>query len=241
MAENQTLRNLLRSLAAFIGDGAGGLLPKLGWDLQDFNDYVNRTETDTAVEGYQKRKKAQNGEGESSKSSSIPPSQAQKRSAEGDLNGSRMKKARNDDKDTDNGRAPFSMLLPMSNSLPPPAPLYSRSQDTNGIFSELMRGSNTSPLFMSSTTPSGTSQYASPSGTGLEGYSRSYMPGGNMNLEPMSSPYESPNSGPAAVPQRAQASDPCPPDSEGDEDEPKKNEAYKLIQYVAALLILLFL
>ncbi|KAJ3534380.1 hypothetical protein NM688_g7146 [Phlebia brevispora] len=39
MQENQVLRQLLRSLSNFIGDGAGGLLPKLGWDLNDFNNF----------------------------------------------------------------------------------------------------------------------------------------------------------------------------------------------------------
>ena len=40
MQENQVLRQLLKSLSGFIGDGAGGLLPKLGWDLNDFNNFV---------------------------------------------------------------------------------------------------------------------------------------------------------------------------------------------------------
>ena len=52
MQENMTLRNLLRGLSTFIGEGAGGLLPKLGWDVSDFNTYLNRSETDTAWEGY---------------------------------------------------------------------------------------------------------------------------------------------------------------------------------------------
>jgi hypothetical protein len=57
MAENHTLRGLLRSLSAFIGEGAGGVLPKLGWDLNDFENYVNRAETDTAWESFQKNKR----------------------------------------------------------------------------------------------------------------------------------------------------------------------------------------
>src|SRR5436190_18942262 len=56
MQENQTLRNLLRSLSAFVGDGAGGLLHTLGWSMTDFNNFVNRSETDTAWESYQSRK-----------------------------------------------------------------------------------------------------------------------------------------------------------------------------------------
>ena len=57
MAENHTLRGLLRSLSAFIGEGAGGVLPKLGWSLNDFENYVNRAETDTAWESYEKHKR----------------------------------------------------------------------------------------------------------------------------------------------------------------------------------------
>ena len=53
MQENQTLRNLIRSLGTYIGDGMGGILPSLGFDRpQEFMDFINRAETDTAFEGY---------------------------------------------------------------------------------------------------------------------------------------------------------------------------------------------
>lgn len=59
MQENLQLRGLIRSLGGYIGDGMGGVLPSLGFDRpQDFIDYVNRAETDTAFEGFQRRKKA---------------------------------------------------------------------------------------------------------------------------------------------------------------------------------------
>ncbi|PAV20725.1 hypothetical protein PNOK_0335200 [Pyrrhoderma noxium] len=59
MQENQTLRNLIRSLGTYIGDGMGGILPSLGFDRpQEFMDFINRAETDTAFEGFQRRKKA---------------------------------------------------------------------------------------------------------------------------------------------------------------------------------------
>ena len=58
MQENVTLRNLIRSLSGFIGEGVGGILPQMGFDRpQDFMDFVNKAETDTAFEGFQRRKK----------------------------------------------------------------------------------------------------------------------------------------------------------------------------------------
>jgi len=103
MQENQTLRNLLRSLGSFIGDGAGGLLPKLGWDMSDFNNFVSRSETDTAWESFQRRKKSQSAQPAVSGSQTI---QGQKRPTEGESNSNRSKKARgpNDDTEGDRGQ-----------------------------------------------------------------------------------------------------------------------------------------
>lgn len=59
MQENLQLRGLIRSLGSYIGDGVGGIIPSMGFDRpQDFMDYVNKAETDTAFEGFQRRKKA---------------------------------------------------------------------------------------------------------------------------------------------------------------------------------------
>ncbi|KDR83541.1 hypothetical protein GALMADRAFT_235749 [Galerina marginata CBS 339.88] len=233
MAENQTLRNLLRSLAAFIGEGAGGLLPKLGWDLVDFNDYINKSETDTAWEGYHKRKKGQNGETESSSSANIPTGNpSHKRSAESDPVNSRSKKPRNDDNEADS-RNGFPMLVPMPTTSLPPAPLYppsSRNQERNGIFSELLRGSNGSPMFLPSPATGASSQYPGSSSSNLDGYSpSSYLPGSvNLGME-QPSPYDSPTSAPVSQQRLHQASDAS--DEIDHDDDPKKNEAYKLIHY----------
>ncbi|KAH9978037.1 hypothetical protein BGW80DRAFT_1285473 [Lactifluus volemus] len=64
MAENHILRGLLRSLSEFIDEGAGGLLPKLGWSMQDFEKFINKSETDTAYESYQRRKREVRGPNE---------------------------------------------------------------------------------------------------------------------------------------------------------------------------------
>ncbi|KAG8834830.1 hypothetical protein FRC17_006938 [Serendipita sp. 399] len=37
--ENQALRQLVRDLSSFIGEGVGGFLPKLGWDIANFEEF----------------------------------------------------------------------------------------------------------------------------------------------------------------------------------------------------------
>ena len=215
MAENQTLRSLLRGLAAFIGEGAGGLLPKLGWDATEFNNFINKSETDTAWEGYQKRKKSQ-------VSGAVPATmQSRKRTSEDDLV-NRTKKARNDDNSLEDRQNGFSLLVQSS-----VAPLYSASPQTQerpAMFAELMQGPNGSQMFMQPSTSANSAQYPVPSGSNLNSYPPSYVPGVNMSMEqPMSSSDGSS--------QGMQRSNPVePPDEMDDEDDPKKNEAYKLIR-----------
>lgn len=138
MDENQTLRTLLRSLGAFIGEGAGGLLPKLGWDLQDFNSFINRSETDTAWQGYQSRKKS---------SDSVVA--GQKRSADDESPSSSRKKTRADEPDT-NG---YLMTTPN---------MYGR--DNPNLFNDLIR--NGSPIFSNPSPTS--NQFAAPTQPGYQ-------------------------------------------------------------------------
>ncbi|KAF8165155.1 hypothetical protein B0H34DRAFT_793579 [Crassisporium funariophilum] len=230
MAENQTLRSLLRSLATFIDEGAGGMLPKLGWNLGDFNDFINKSETDTAWEGYQKRKKTQGSE----VGSSI--SQGQKRSADGDLASVRTKKARSDGSEGDRNQNGFSLLVPIAGPSISPTSLYSagpQTQDRPAMFTELMRGSNGSPMFMQSPTASSSSQYPGTSNTNLDSYPQSYISGVNINMEqPISgSPYDSPTAGSVSQQRMQRPHDGAPSDDIEGDDDPKKNEAYKLIHY----------
>jgi hypothetical protein len=219
MQENQTLRNLLRSLASFIGDGAGGILPKLGWEMSDFNNFINRSETDTAWEGYQRRKKAAaNAEAMSS---------GQKRSAD-DGPSNLSKKQRTGDA----GDPSYSMLLPMNNGtnpvtgegmFPPGRP------EAAGLFPDMMRTSNGSPMFIPPSSSTVPTQYAGqPSGSGGPGYPSTYIPGDHMNIEsPLPSlSFASPSGGSSS-----RTTDQASPALEDDED-PNKNEAYKLIQSV---------
>ncbi|KAJ7591235.1 hypothetical protein C8J56DRAFT_935078 [Mycena floridula] len=208
MQENQTLRNLLKSLAGFIGEGAGGLLPKLGWEMSDFNSFVNKSETDTAWEGYQRRKK--NGE------SSLPGG---KRSLDDDAAGPRSKKSRPTDADNQ-----YSVLVPMpqSNTMGNNS-VYQlpRASMESGMFSDMMKTNGTAAIFGSPPAP----QYG---GAPASGYQpSSYIPNANVPLDslpPISFP---PNNGTSQQKQSQLSADQIIED----DDDPNKNEAYKLIHY----------
>ncbi|KAE9410272.1 hypothetical protein BT96DRAFT_805563, partial [Gymnopus androsaceus JB14] len=217
MQENQTLRSLLRSVAGFIGEGAGGLLPKLGWEMTDFNNFVNRSETDTAFEGYQQRKKTATG--------NTNAETGQKRSADNDDVSGLSKKAR-----TNSDASPYSMLLPMSNSPVTAAPLYQppSSHDGRTMFSDIMRNGNGSPMFIPGSTNANTPpQYGGPSTSNGSAYPSTYIPGGHMNLDPLP-PLSFPSSTNTPA---SRSSDQASPDQVEDDDDPNKNEAYKLIHY----------
>jgi hypothetical protein len=225
MQENQTLRNLLRSLATFIGEGAGGLLPKLGWEMSDFNNFINRSETDTAWEGYQKRKKS--GADVGGSGSSL----GQKRPSEDDSIAGRAKKSRPGE--AENG---YSMLLPMHGGPLGTNSMYSSSRpsgESNGIFSDIIKNSNGSGMFAS--PPTASSQYASGSPTVNNYQSSSYIPTGVNMLDSSLPPLSFPPSSSSTTQQRPSASAAAAAsDDIEDDDDPNKNEAYKLIQYVAS-------
>jgi hypothetical protein len=231
MQENQTLRSLLRGLGSFIGDGVGGILPKLGWDVTDFNDFVNRSETDTAWESYQRRKKAQSGPPNiGSVSQNI---RGQKRSAEEDTIASRPKKSRGPgDLDHDErGQDDYSLLVPMNSGITPipPKPNMYTPRSNEGAFADLMRGS-VEPMFVptpSSATPS--SQYRPPSPHST--YRNSYLPPISMNVEGQLSslPFSSSNT------QQRKPNNGLPSDQAAAEEEAKTDEALKLILYDCCL------
>jgi len=157
MAENHVLRGFIRNLTQFIGDGAGGLLAKLGWSMQDFENFVNKSETDTAYESFQRRKR----EGQPS-SSSAQAAISRKRASEDDTTGS-AKRARGatERDETERGTDAFPVLVSM-NSVTSSSNLYAnRSPQDASLFSELMRGPNGSPLLMPG--PSSPSSYATSS------------------------------------------------------------------------------
>lgn len=148
MAENQTLRGLLRSLSAFIGEGAGGVLPKLGWNLNDFENYVNRTETDTAWESYHKRKNEKQSS-QAEPSTSKQPAGSRKRPAE-DASSDRSKRQRSMTADVEHSHD----LPVVGNSVP---------SDGTTLNDLLRTSASASPIFI--TPQNAASQTAYPSST----------------------------------------------------------------------------
>lgn len=241
MQENQVLRDLLRSLSGFIGEGAGGLLPRLGWDLNDFNNFLNRSETDSAWESYQRHKQ----DGRPGDSSAGPSSGlGQKRTAEDDPLG-RTKRARGlDHNGADDASAdPFHtppVLVPLGSGTSPVGSngLYTSAnrptQSESTLLTELMRGTSGSPMFMAPTPPGASNQFATPSNSAAAA-TYSY-PGVSMNNNMSTGatpPAMSMNVGSNSQMVGSQAT----VQSNNDDDDPKKLEAYKLIQCVKPLRI----
>jgi hypothetical protein len=230
MQENHTLRGLLRGLAAFIGEGAGGFLPKLGWDLADFNNFVNRSETDTAWESYQKRKK---GKGDQTSS------QPQKRAADEDGTNGSMKRPRagTSERDNDNSRSgpDYSLLVPLNASVPavhnsPYATGSGSAQPSErGAFQDLLASSSAPNMFIPSPTTPSSSSYRTPSSSN---FTQGYMP--PMNPESALSPLQfSPiqnGSVQSQMPQPSQSS-PTSQVVADDDDDSARIETHKLIRY----------
>ncbi|TFY79403.1 hypothetical protein EWM64_g4610 [Hericium alpestre] len=224
MSENQVLRNLLKSLSGFIGDGAGGLLPKLGWSLQDFESFINRSETDTAWEGYQRRK---------TEGTAAAGPGARKRPSEDDgLN--RAKRPREEGASNET----FPSLVSM-NAMASSSTMYnstSRSpQNENSLFSDLMRGSAGSPMFMPNPSSGTSINYGTSSSqvgppSNGSGYLAPSLAPINANLDaPMPSmSYVGSTSGPVQ-PSRMGQTQNIQPVEEPDTTDPKSSEAQKLI------------
>ena len=220
MAENHTLRGLLRSLSAFIGEGAGGVLPKLGWSLNDFENYVNRAETDTAWESYQKRKgETQNAQAEpsTSKQSTNP----RKRPAEGG--------------GPDRDKRQRSMTEDAEHSCDMPVHSNSHPADGTNLNDLLRPNANASPIFITAqsaapqatypTSASGNVSFSSGSGStpsflhglGLESPANDHTESVSLSLPP---------------PRINQTTTTALETSEDDEAyDPKIEEAGKLIAY----------
>jgi len=62
MDENVVLRNLLKELSRFIGEGLGGSLQKIGWEVSKFQGFLNKAETDTVYEAFVATKRAKDGQ-----------------------------------------------------------------------------------------------------------------------------------------------------------------------------------
>ncbi|KAI0829455.1 hypothetical protein BC628DRAFT_1138636 [Trametes gibbosa] len=223
MQENQVLRGLLKSLGGFIGDGAGGILAKLGWEMSDFNDLVNKAETDTAWESYQRHKRDQS---ETAGPSNSAP--GQKRPADdADPFGIRSKRQRPGETNGESSRANdnFPLLVPLNPAVS--SMEYARPP------------TSASPMFVpppSSPPVNQHGQYASsPPGSMSMSFQSSYMAGMSVPSEPMSSmSLPNNNLGSIAGPSRGASGSQQPSQQQQqveDDVEPKKNDAYKLIHY----------
>ena len=245
MAENQVLRGLLKSLSGFIGEGAGGIVNKVGWELSEFNDLINKAETDTAWESYQRHKR--------DNSESVPGtagpsgSSSQKRPADdSDPYGLRPKRARAETNGDSRTNDNFPLLVPLNpavssmgpNGLYPPG----RSHDGNSLLPDYGRGpSSASPMFVPPSSPSVNNQ-SGPYGSSMS-FQSPYGTGMSMTGDPMSS-MTMVNSGMASMggSSRPQSTTQSTPQQQQDDEEidPKKMDAYKLVQYVHFIIITLY-
>jgi hypothetical protein len=229
MAENHILRGFLRSLTEFIGDGAGGLLSKLGWSMQDFDNFVNKSETDTAYESFQRRKRE--GQGASSSASQTT---SRKRASEDDTaNNPKRPRGHSEREDADRSSDAFPVLMPMT-SVQSGSNLYTgRSSQDASLFSEIMRGPNGSPILLpgpsSPSYPTSSSQVPPSNGN----YQNSYVTPLNMGVETnaMNSMTFVNNATTPTIPQQPRPS--VASLDELDSIDPKNLEAQKLISFVA--------
>ena len=231
MAENHALRGFLRNLTDFIGDGAGGLLSKLGWSMQDFENFVNKSETDTAYESFQRRKR----EGQAATSSASQTGPRKRASEDDTTNNSKRARGHSERDDADRSTDAFPVLMPL-NSVQSGSNLYTgRSSQDASLFSEIMRGPNGSPILLpgpsSPSYPTPTSQGPPSNGS----YQNSYVSPLSMGVEntAINSMSFVNNATTPTIPQQ-------PRPSVGSLDvleaiDPKNVEAQKLISFVVFL------
>ncbi len=229
MAENHVLRGFLRSLSEFIGEGAGGLLSKLGWSMQDFDNFVNKSETDTAYESFQRRKR----EGQAASSSASQTAPRKRASEEDTSNNPKRPRGHSERDDADRSADAFPVLMPM-NSVSSSSNLYTgRSSQDASLFSEIMRGPNGSPILLpgpsSPSYPTSSSQVPPSNGS----YQNSYVTPLNMGVETsaMNSMSFVNNASTPTIPQQSRPSVASLDDLEP--IDPKNVEAQKLISFVA--------
>lgn len=234
MAENAQLRNLIRSLGSYIGDGLGGVLPTLGFDRpQEFMDYLNKAETDTAFESFQKRKKT----GPSTHDSPNPLSvdMGKKRSLdEGILSANKRAKT---DLPT-NGSSPYLLPSPSTSAAAFNAPGHRNSIGPNS-FSDLLSGSGSSMYMTGPGTDSPNHYQNSPAQYPPVFHPPLSMPSGLNSPQPQN--YMSPPAASTATSMASQGPSPpmVPEDDDRPLDDPKLHEATKLIQYEIYLYTLL--
>lgn len=240
IAENQTLRNVVRSLSAFIGEGAGGALPSLGWTLKEFEAFINKAETDTAFEAFSKRKRAvQDG---------LVPSPDKKSTTE-DLNAPRKRPRTM----PTNGSFDSTADVNFSSGIGSGFGSYSSDAPAMGLYSNLRPPPGFSPTFLSgvgsdqqgsnsfiasgSPSSAGLGFQSSPATTstnGRDGYPSSYAPGATATPQPTADassmqnmPFMQVSNGNNATPSQTSEATGNPEDNVL--EDPKAQEARKLV------------
>ncbi|TDL29281.1 hypothetical protein BD410DRAFT_779642 [Rickenella mellea] len=234
MAENVTLRNLVRGLSGFIGEGTGGLVPKLGFARpQDFVEFVNRAETDTAFEGFQRRKKEAQGSQNTDTHGGARSSSGQKRTADEDdeptskrtKTSSGMGSFESNGKGSVDSERYSSMMSPITTTTPQ-SNFYSstgRSSNDAGLFTKLLDGQNAGSTLYMNNASSDSSQHIYGSSNSSAPFPGVYQPPVNSVQSSFSNQPFFPNS---TVPLQSPVDD----IDDGPED-PKASEANKLIHY----------
>lgn len=250
MQENQNLRNIIRNLGTYIGDGIGGILPSIGFERpQEFVEFINRAETDTAYEGFQRRKKAAQAAAAATAAGTgaavaagINANLAKKRSVSEDMTMTSRKRSKDDHyglngagKDGDGSRYP-SMSVPINSPANAGTSFYStvgRSSNDRDLFSELVHGQGgsgsgtTSSMYMTGPVPETSGFAATP--PSVPQYPSAFHPPLNVTSALGPQPFLSNVSSnvPAQTPSSTASE---PPEQDDGIDDPKLHEATKLIQ-----------
>jgi hypothetical protein len=132
---------------------------------------------------------------------------------------------------------PMMMSMPVS-SIPAsqafPAVAPPRPQMEEGLFLDLLSGSSNGPSYFIPPSSRTNTQYPSPD-SNMDGYPRSFVPTVNIGMEQQSSAafHEPPTPSTSVTQARLQQSGENRDDEElEDESDPKKTEAFRLIQSV---------
>ncbi|KIJ56562.1 hypothetical protein M422DRAFT_22723 [Sphaerobolus stellatus SS14] len=238
IAENRTLRNMVRGLSSFIGDGVGGALPTIGWTMNEFDSFINKADTDTAYEAFVKRKKAMQehggmasaGTGEKRPAAEDPSARKRPKVVNGYSGPSSVDFAPSLGPGSFNSPySPDPNMTLFSNIRPPPN--YS-SNFINGLANDPQGGPNT---FLTGTAgPSGLSFGSSSNPSGRDPFS--YQSGTNASPQPSSAgtslqtqSYLPPMSSGSSVP--TPPSQPSGNSPNVDDGDPKAQEARKLVGY----------
>ncbi|KZW03872.1 hypothetical protein EXIGLDRAFT_715920 [Exidia glandulosa HHB12029] len=239
--ENSTLRGLVKNLSQFIGEGLPQFLPRMGWDMGEFQDFLNKTDTDTAIDSFTRLKRQ-----------SMANSANQKRTADDNQSGAN-KRAKTTTGSfgaaaPSSSRGSFSAPAPPSPTLRNAGPRGSTGSDLFTGAQEALSFSAMFDLPFTSNSPliipavPGSSQAAMPFPQASTSTQRDLFSGGlpSMDLRPRSAvsglpTLESSSLGlttgttPSST---ATSSTPQPfPDPSSSEEDSRKQEAFKLIHY----------